>query len=406
MNKRDSLKALTGNPDYLLMASGMFVSRCGTFMQMVAVNWHLYQLTKSPVSLGFLGLATFIPILIGSVISGIAADIYNRKKIIFLVQVFSILNSLALAYLTLTNKITPGLIYLLVGVDSFFYSFESPARQSMTPTLVDKKDFPMAVSINNILYHATNFIGPATSGFIIAFGGVQSVYIINAISFMFVMISLVFMKPAVRNLTRPEFNFKGIKEGIDYVFKSPLIYGSMLIDFFATFFASATTLMPIFAVDILKVGPKEMGILYAAPSVGAIVAGMVFTLLPDFKEKGKLLVWSVVVYGLATVLFGLSKNFYLSLLFIGLTGAADMVSVIIRNVIRQMTTPDHLRGRMIAINMVFYTGGPQLGEIEAGFAAALMGTPLSVALGGVATIVATLIVAKKIPKLRNYKEVE
>lgn len=404
--KKDSLRALLGNRDYLLMASGMFVSRCGTFMQMVAVNWQLYQLTKSPLSLGLLGLATFLPILIGAFLSGIAADIYNRKKIIFLVQVFSILNSLALAYLTITGRITPGLIYLLVGVDSLFYSFESPARQAMTPTLIAKKDFPMAVSINNILFHATNFIGPASSGFIIAFGGVHSVYIINAISFVFVMISLLMMKPAIRNLTRPEFNLKGIREGIDYVFKSPLIYGSMLLDFFATFFASATTLMPIFAVDILKVGPREMGILYAAPSIGAIVAGLAFTMLPEYKKKGKLLIVSILIYGLAMALFGISRNFYLSLILISISGSADMISVIIRNVIRQMTTPDHLRGRMVSINMIFYTGGPQLGEIEAGFAAHFMGTPLSVAFGGIATIIATLIVANKIPKLRDYKEVE
>lgn len=406
MSKRDSFKALIKNRDYMLMLSGMFISRSGTFMQTVAVNWQLYELTKSPLSLGLLGLATFGPILLGSFVSGIAADIYNRKKIIFLVQIFMIANSLALALLTITGNITPLLIYLLVGVDSFFYSFESPARQAMTPTLVDRKDFPMAVSINNIAYHATNFIGPATAGFIIAYGGVQSVYLINAATFFFVMIALVFMRPAIRNVVRPEFNLKGVIEGIMYVFRAPLIYGSMLIDFFATFFSSATTLMPIFAVDVLKVGPKEMGFLYAAPSVGAIVAGMVFTLMPDIKEKGKLLVAAGVFYGLATALFGLSKNFYLSLLLIGLTGAADMVSVIIRNVIRQMTTPDHLRGRMVAINMVFYTGGPQLGEIEAGFAAHMVGTPLSVVFGGLATIVTTLMVAKKIPKLANYKEVE
>jgi MFS family permease len=403
--KKDSLIALATNRDYLLMLSGMFVSRCGTFMQLVAVNWQLYQLTKSPLSLGLLGLATFLPILIGSFLSGIAADIYNRKKIIFLVQIFSVANALGLAYLTITGKINPNLIYLLIGFDSLFYSFESPARQAMTPTLVERKHFPMAVSINNIAYHATNFIGPAAAGFIIAYGGVQSVYLINAASFFFVMLALILMRPAIRNLTRPDFNLKSIKEGIEYVFKSPLIYGSMFIDFFATFFASATTLMPIFAVDILKIGPREMGFLYAAPSVGAILAGLIFT-MRDIKNKGRMLIYSVVFYGVATILFAFSRNYYLSLFFISLTGAADMVSVVIRNVIRQMTTPDHLRGRMVSINMIFYSGGPQLGEIEAGFAAHLMGTPLSVAFGGLATIIATIIVAKKIPKLWAYKEVE
>ncbi|KKQ64365.1 MAG: Major facilitator superfamily [Candidatus Daviesbacteria bacterium GW2011_GWA2_38_24] len=200
------------------------------------------------------------------------------------------------------------------------------------------------------------------------------------------------------------FNLDSIKEGIKFVFKTPLIYSSMLIDFLGTFFASATTLMPIFAVDILKVGPKELGFLYAAPSIGAIAAGFFFPFINKIKSKGKLLVFSICFFGLNTIFFALSKNLYLSLIFIGLSGAGDMISTIIRNVIRQLNTPDRLRGRMTAVNMVFYTGGPQLGETEAGIAASLMGTPLSVAFGGIATIITTIYVAIKTPQLLNYKD--
>lgn len=374
-------------------------------MQFVAVNWQIYQLTKSPLSLGLIGLATFIPILLGSFFSGIAADVYSRKKIIFIVQIFSIINSLILAFITIIGKTNPIYIYLLVGMDSFFFSFEHPARQSITPSLVDKKDFPMAVSLNNIIFHTTHFIGPALSGFVIAFYGVYTVYLLNALSFLFVIIALIFMGPIKKSIENlPAFNFKGVKEGLVYVFRSPLIYGSMFIDFFATFFSSATTLMPIFAVDILRVGPKEMGFLYAAPSIGAIFAGLIFTFFSNLKNKGRALVISVAFYGLFTVFFAFSKNYILSLIFIGLTGAADMVSVIVRNVIRQLTTPDHLRGRMTSVNMIFYTGGPQLGEIEAGIAANYLGTPASVAIGGVATVLATLYIARKIPELAEYKD--
>lgn len=401
---RESLKSLLKNRDFLLMQVGLSISRIGTFMQEVAVNWQLYELTKSPLSLGILGLCKFIPIFFVSFFSGLIADIYNRKKIIFLVQVFALLNALALFLLTISGKITPTLIYLLVGIEAGLYSFEAPARQAMSPTIIGKKDYPLAVNIMNVTYQATNFVGPAIAGFVIALYGVSTVYIINALSFIAVIIALILMSPLPQIMEKPSFSVNEIKEGFKFVFNTPIIYGSMLIDFIATFFASASTLMPIFAVDILKVGPKELGILYAAPSIGAVIAGLCFPFFNRIKQKGYLLVSSLCFFGLNIFFFALSKNFYLSVIFIGLSGAGDIISVIIRNVVRQLNTPDHLRGRMTAISMLFYNSGPQLGETEAGIAASLMGTPLSVAFGGLATIIGVIIVAIKIPELRNYRE--
>lgn len=401
---RDSLKSLLKNREYILLQVGVFISRTGSFMQEVAVNWQIYQLTKSPLSLGIVGLAKFLPVLIFSPISGIFADVFNRKKIIFLVQFFSIINSLVFAFLTISGTITPLLIYLIVGLEAGFASFETPARQSMMPNLVKKEDFPLAVNINNFLYSSTNFIGPAISGFIIAFWGVKSIYLINSASFLAVIIVLLLMKPLLRTFEKqPELNMKSLTEGLKFVFRTPLILSSMMIDFVATFFASASTLMPIFAVDILKVGPKELGFLYAAPSMGAILAGIIFPFINRIKNKGRVLVFSVCFYGLNMVFFALSRNFYLSLFFIALSGSGDLISSVIRNVIRQLNTPDYLRGRMNAVGMVFYTGGPQLGETEAGIAAYFMGTPLSVAFGGIATIIATIYIAVKTPQLLNYK---
>lgn len=404
MNRR-SLISLLKNRDYILLQIGIFISRTGSFMQDVAVNWQIYELTKSPLSLGIVGLAKFLPVLVFSMISGIAADAFNRKKIIFFVQFFSIINSLAFAFLTISGKITPMLIYIIVALESGFASFETPARQSMMPNLVKKEDFPLAVNINNLLYSSTNFIGPAISGFIIAYWGVKSIYLINSFSFFAVIIVLLMMRPIVKTFKeKPELSLKSITEGIKFVFNTPIIFSSMMIDFVATFFASASTLMPIFAVDILKVGPKGLGLLYAAPSIGAVLAGLVFPFVNRIKNKGRLLIFSVCFYGLNTIFFALSRNFYLSLFFIALSGAGDLTSAVIRNVIRQMNTPDHLRGRMTAVNMVFYTGGPQLGETEAGIAAHFMGTPLSVVFGGIATIIATIYIALKTPKLLNYRE--
>ncbi len=386
------------------MIFGMFISRAGSYMQTVAVNWQLYQLTHSPLSLGILGLATFLPILTFSFFSGIAADIFNRKKIIFLVEGLAIINALALAFMTIFHIITPLLIYLFVGIDAGFASFELPSRQSIMPNIVDKKDFPLAMNINSIFFQATSFIGPAVAGFVIAAYGVKAVYIINAFSFLAVMLAVVLMSPLPRRLNIPKFSLKGIVDGLHFVFKAPVIAGSMFIDFFATFFGSSMTLMPIFAVDILKVGPKEMGFLYAAPSIGAILAGLIYPFFLHIKHKGKILILAILFYGANIVLFAISKNYILSLVFIGLSGSGDMISATIRSTLRQLVTPDHIRGRMSSINMIFFTGGPQLGEVEAGFAANVLGAPWSVGIGGLATIAATLYIAKKIPELVNYKD--
>jgi len=402
--KKSSLKSLLHNREWFLLLVGMFISRIGTFMQFVAINWHIYQLSKSPLSLGILGLSKFLPILLFSLIAGITADALSRKKIIFVTQLIAIINSFLLAYLTLNNTITASLIYLFVAIDSLCYTFETPARQSITPTIVEKKDLPLAININNIFYNLTNFIGPALSGLIIAYFSISTVYFINGFSFIFVIIALLLMKPLPHILEKPQLSFKGIKEGLKFVFSKPIIYGSMYIDFFATFFASSLTLLPIFAVDILKVGPKEMGLLYSAPSIGAVFGGLIFTFISKYKKRGRMLIASVVLYGAFISLFAISKSYYLSLMLLALSGSMDMISATIRNLIRHLSTNDHLRGRMTSINMIFYTGGPQLGEVEAGIAAYFMGTPQSVMFGGIITIIITLIISRKIPEIINYKD--
>ena len=227
---------MINNRNYLLFTTGLFVSRCGTFMQNVAVIWHLYQLTKSPISLGLLGVFTFLPVLLTAFFSGIASDIFNRKKIIFLVQFLTAIVYFVMTFLTVKELINPWLIYLLVALNWGLYSFEAPARQSMLPTLVDKKVFPRAVSTNNTIVQVASFIGPALGGFFIAFAGVQTVYLIYAATLLFSIVTIVAMGPAVRNIIKPQFNLRGMKEGLAFVFRSPLIYGSMIIDFLASFF--------------------------------------------------------------------------------------------------------------------------------------------------------------------------
>lgn len=391
--------------DFRLFWLGLLTSRIGSEMQVVAVSWQIYTLTKSALSLGFIGLARFLPVVILSLVGGIAADRFDRKKVMIVSQVVMMLVSAILAYTTFTNQINPLLIYILLAANSAASCFDTPARQSTLPSLVPQKYFMNAVSLNTIMWQTAIVLGPSFSGFIIAYLGVGSIYIINIISFVVVILAILSIKPGVQKVTQTaSFTLKSIKEGLLFVKKTPIIYSTMLLDFFATFFSSATVLLPIFAQDILRVGPQGLGILYAAPSIGGVLSGLILSSLGHFKNQGKILLTAVIIYGVATLLFGISRSFYLSLFFLFITGASDVVSTVIRNTIRQLNTPDYIRGRMVSINMIFFMGGPQLGEVEAGVAAAAFGAPISVMLGGIGTIIAACTLAFFIPKLRKYQD--
>jgi MFS family permease len=373
-------------------------------MQVVAVNWQIYLHTSSALSLGFIGLARFLPVLFFSIFGGIASDTVNRRRLMFVTHLAMMGFSTVLAVTTFTGHINPLLIYLLIAGNSVASAFDTPARQSIVPLLVPKNYFMNAVSLNTILWQSAVVIGPSIAGFVIAISGVGIVYLLNALSFLAVIIALIAMNPLSQTVSKETgFSLKAVMEGLSFVRRSPIIYSTMFLDFFATFFSSATVLLPIFAKDILRVGPTGLGFLYAAPALGAVIAGLIVSSLGHLKNQGKILLSAVCLYGLATILFGISKSFYLSLLFLFLTGVGDVVSTIIRNTIRQLTTPDYLRGRMVSVNMIFFMGGPQLGEAEAGILAAAIGTPASVVVGGIGTIVATLILSYFIPKLKNYQ---
>lgn len=390
--------------DYRLLWIGLLVSRIGSEMQVVAVSWQIYLLTRSALSLGFIGIARFLPIVFLSLAGGMAADLHNRRKIMIVSQLVMTSVSVTLAVVTFFNQANQWLIYLLLALNSAAASFDTPARQAIVPSLVPKKYFMNAVSLNTIMWQTATVLGPSLSGFIIAYLGVGSIYIVNVISFLVVICALILMSPVSQKVVKTHlFDLASVREGLVFVIKTPIIYSTMLLDFFATFFSSATVLLPIFAKDILAVGPQGLGLLYAAPSIGGVLAGITVLTFGHFKNQGKILVSAVIVYGIATAFFGISRSFYLSLLFLALTGAADVISTIIRNTIRQLNTPDHIRGRMVSINMIFFMGGPQLGEAEAGILAAAVGSPTSVVIGGLGAIISAIILATFILKLRRYQ---
>lgn len=388
---------------------GSFVSEIGNQMQIVAVAWQVYEMTRNPASLGLIGLANFVPILFFSLIGGLAADKLDRKKLLVISQSSLGLVSLILFGLTALHLISPWMIYLILILQSTASSFSLPARQAVIPNLVPKNLFMNAVSLHTLHYQTSILVGPAIAGFLIGGFGVGSVYLLNVISFLVFIISVLTIKlPFSIGKEAVEFSLNSILDGVKFVLTTPILYSTMILDFLATFFGTASILMPVFAKDILHVGPRGLGFLYSAPAMGAVLGGLIMSFLHHhhIKRPGKVIMISVALYGAATVGFGLSKNLLVSLFFLVLIGFWDMISTVIRNTVRQMITPDHLRGRMVSVMRIFFQGGPQLGDIEAGLLAAAVGGPVSVVIGGVGTILITGLIAYLIPKFRNYQSEE
>lgn len=379
-------------------------------MQNAALLWHVSLLVpdQKGLALGMVGLAKVVPIVVFSMISGLVADAWDRRRLMILTQMAAAVVALALAYLTWRGLTVVWPIYALAALGASAGAFDLPARQSLVPMLVPREDLPNALTLNTIMVQVASVTGPAVAGLVIASSGLTAVYLANAASFAFVLIALLMMRGvperAANASDRDDISWRAAREGLRFVFRSPLIRSTMLLDFFATFFSSATALLPIFAQDILHVDARGYGWLYAAPAVGATMMSAALVVLTDrIQRRGRALLWAVVVYGLATIGFGFSTTFWVTFACLALTGAADAVSMVVRNLVRQLETPDRLRGRMTGINMVFFNGGPQLGEIEAGVAANWIGAPLAVITGGIGCLLTTGWVAASTPELRNYR---
>jgi MFS family permease len=376
-------------------------------MQFVAINWHVYLLTKSAFALGLVGLFRGVPIIVCSLAGGVIADAVDRKKLMIVTQTVMLVSAALLTAGTLTGLESVWPIYLLSAFAAAAQAFDTPARQAFMPTLVPEEDFPNAVSLGIIVFNVAIIVGPAIAGFILAETGPAIIYGVNALSFLAVIGALIAMrtsgKPDLQRGRREALSFGALKEGLRFVWHTPIIVQTMTLDFAATFCASATLLLPIFAQERWHVGARGYGFLAAAPAVGSVLTALVMARIGSFRRQGRLVVASVAVFGVATAAFGVSKIYWLSLLMLAVTGAADTVSTVLRQTIRQLVTPNHLRGRMTSINMMFFMGGPQLGELEAGSLAALIGAPLSVVTGGLGSLICAAIAAVKSKSLMEFE---
>lgn len=406
--------------DFRLLWSGQLISSIGSHMQLIAVNWHIYELLRDDsislsflgqqfelnagaLGLGTLGLVRVIPIIIFALVGGILADVRERRRVIIWTQSAAALFAAILAAITFTGLDSVWAIYLLSAAVSAASAFEQPAQQSLVPNLVSREHLTNAVSLNFLQHQFATITGPALAGVMVSFLSLEVVYATNVVTFVVLIVAILLMRYRGQAATQISgTGWSALTEGVRFTFKSRLIRSTMLLDFFATFFSSARTMLPIVAGEILGTGVQGYGLLATAQPVGSVIAGAITSLRRDIHRQGVVLLVSVAVYGLATALFGLSTMYALSYILFGLTGAGDTVSSVIRGTIRQMMTPDRLRGRMTGVNMVFFMGGPQLGELEAGVVAALFGAPFAIVTGGLATVLLTGWVAWKYPRLRNY----
>ena len=387
------------------MWAGQFVSITGSQMQLVTINWHVYLLTHSAAALGLVGLVRVVPIILCSLAGGVVADAFDRKRLLVLTQTTMLLSAAALAAVTALGLRHVWPIYALTALSSAATAFDNPARQALLPSLVPEEVFPNAVSLGFVAFQVAMVIGPVLGGLVLARFGPAAVYAINAASFLAVIAAVLLIRASGRGKEGEagRVSLEALKEGLKFVLATPIMVQTMALDFVATFFASANALLPIFAQNVLHVGAHGYGLLAGASAFGAVVTGLLLARHHDWPRPGLTILVSVAVYGAATVVFGLSRAYWLSLLMLALSGAADTVSTVIRQTIRQLITPDRLRGRMTSVNMIFFMGGPQLGELEAGLVAAVAGAPFSVVIGGVGCLVAVAVTWARATELLRYK---
>ncbi|MGN6362369.1 MAG: MFS transporter [Thermomicrobiales bacterium] len=394
-----------GHRDFLLLMIGRFVSTIGRQMQTVAIAYQVYQLNHSSLELGLLGLFRILPVIAFSLAGGVLADAVDRRRLMLFTQPALMACSTTLAGLTAFGIVGVGHIYAITMIAAAIGALDMPARQAIIPLLVPRAHLPNALSWNITLMEVGTIAGPALGGVAIAVLGVAGAYSFDAAAFIAPILALILMRvrpgPSAVEGVR---GWRAAIEGLRFIRGNAIVVAVMSLDFGATFWGSATVLLPVFADQVLHVGAEQLGLLYSAPAVGSVIGAVVMTLISNrIRKPGWPLLLAVTAYGLSTVGFGLATTMWVCFLFLAGTGLTDTVSMTLRHQILQLLTPDALRGRVTAANQVFVQGGPQLGQLEAGAVAAGFGAPLSVATGGLACVVTVLVIGALVPAIRRYR---
>ena len=404
-NDREDPYAALRYPEFRSYLAMRFLLTFGFQIQAVVIGWHIYQLTKDPLSLGLIGLAEAIPAISVSLYGGYVADKSDKKKMLVWIISAMALSSFILFWVTMPQSAMPvtwviPVIYLMIFANGVARGFYSPTAFSLMAQIVPKKHYPNSSTWNSSSWQIASIVGPATGGLLYGFSGVTSCFTVILI-FMLASLACIsfFVKNQPPQFVPKESIFKSLQEGIRFVFNSKMLLGALSLDMFSVFFGGAVALLPVFANDILNVGPQGLGLMRAAPAVGAVVTMFLMARYSPMAKPWRNLLLAVTGFGISIIAFGLSRNFYLTLFILFFEGSFDSVSVIIRSTILQLLTPDEMRGRVASVNSMFIGSSNEIGAFESGVTARFMGPIGSVLFGGSMTLIVVAVTYLKTKRL-------
>jgi MFS family permease len=389
--------------DLWLYLASRFCSATAMMMLRAAIAWHVFALSHSAFHLGLIGLVQFVPVVSLMLVGGAVADVYDRRKIMMLAQSVPLTASVLLFVATKSGAASLPMLYGTVALVGIAWAFDSPSRAALLPTLVSREDFPRAVTIASTNQALAFTTGPALGGWVIAVAGVGTVYAVQAVLIAASLVTLWFLPSRRQRTAAGAVTLPAIREGVGFVRRQQVILGCMTLDMLAVIFGGAAALLPIYATEILHVGATGYGLLTSSLEMGSLLMALTLTVLPPIERAGRALLVAVAVYGAATIVFGLSRSFPLSVAAYMTVGMADQVSVVMRSTAIQLSTPDSLRGRVSGVNMIFIGASNQLGAAESGFVAALTSPTFSVVSGGLVSLGVLAAVAATLPALRRYR---
>jgi MFS family permease len=389
-------------PGYSYYLLARFFIVASLEMQSVAVGWQVYDITKRPLDLGLVGLAQFLPGIFLFLVAGHVADRFDRRKILLICYGGLGACSGLLLALTFLAPHSVHLIYLVLVLLGIVRTINWPASRAILPQLVRDEHLPNAIAWNSIAFQSATILGPTLGGILYAFShGPSIVYAVSMAAAVVAQLAFLGIKLRARERAREEISSKTVLAGLHYIWRKKLVLGSISLDLFAVLLGGAVALLPVYAREILHTGPWGLGLLRSAPGVGAGLMAILLAYRPLRRRVGVTMLWAVGTFGVFTIVFGLSRNLVVSLIALMLTGAADMISVVIRATLIQLATPDEMRGRVNAVDMLFIGASNEFGEFESGFTAQWFGVVPAVVLGGIGTLIVIGIWAWRFPELRN-----
>lgn len=386
-------------PNYRKYAIGWMISVIGRQVQDVAVGYELYYRTNSKLALGWVGLSQAIPLLLLALPAGQLADRFDRRRIMIISQLFWAASSLGLAIVSHLHAPIP-LVYFLLVTGTIAHATSWPARSAILPQVVPPYMFNNAVTWNSSFFQIASVVGPGVAGLILLWGA-PAAYVVDATCGIVFVLLLLQLRLETQPRPRQPASLRSLTEGIRFVRRTPVILATISLDLFAVLLGGATILMPVFARDILHVERVGLGLLRVAPAVGALLAAWQIARRPPMKRAGRAMLLAVAGFGVATIIFGLSKSFLLSFAMLAATGALDNISVVVRHTLIQSLPPDAMRGRVAAVNIIFISASNELGAFESGLTAELWGPQTAVVIGGIGTILVVALIAMLAPQVRK-----